>query len=497
MSIVRPHFAEEQFVGFEDLVAEQAHRDEAARRHGIGHHRWGVVAGLALAARPGGFTVEPGYAVDGYGRRLIVADLIDVDVDVDEASSWSRDVWLRLSERAAGDAVTSVCVVPSGAVDPRCPPGVPAPAYDVAPHNGAPPSGASWPVYLGWVTWDGKEVTAGDDRRVSAGLTGESVRAPSGRASLQVGAESAGDPRRFAVLTEVAPPPTDDDTPEPLTPSPQLVVNHEGDLEVYGTSDLNGDVKVIPSAHLPGEAHAGVEFGSATLPKAASPWTVYRTQIERDGRKANQLRVEIAHPGDDGDPARNRFVLGVIDQNASTPAFMPCLAVDANGKVNVHNDLEVEGLLVEGAIDADPTDPRFAAATAESFVQGSVGGANQADAFYAAEVTVTVTSEQAPFQGTTFAYKVSVEAGAAALTNGQVHVVIAIGGSQVQTTQPLNGAPFAAGSTRELALTFQVPGGTSGQALIVSAMALAIGPASNVVSDSGALERTIMQHQIG
>ncbi len=488
MTIVRPRFSEGQFLGFEDLVAEQSHRDEAARRHRIGHHRWGVVAGLDLVAQVGSFTVEPGFAVDGYGRRLIVAAPVEVDLDV--SSSGIRDVWLALSAGEGGAPASSVCLVPSGTVDPRCPPGVPATSYDGAPHDGVPPA-ASWPVYLGRVTWVGSVVTASEDRRVSAGLTGEGVRAPSGRASLQIGAESGSDPRRFAVLTEVVPPPSDDgdEAPAPLPPSPQLVVDRGGDVEVCGTSDLNGDVTVTPAAHLPRRAHAGVEFRAATLPVAAAPWSVYRTQVERDGRQVNQLRVEIAHPGDEGDPARNRFVVGVITGGA----FSPCLSVDADCRVVVHDDLEVKGLLVEGVIDADPSDPRFAAATAESFVQGSVGGANQADAFYAAEVTVTVTSDEVPVDGTTFDYTVTVEAGPAGLSNGQVHVVIGIDGNEVQTTQEANGATFAAGSTTELDLSFAVPGGTSGQDLVISAMALATGPAGNVVSDSGALEDTIQQ----
>jgi len=486
MAIVRPRFTEGQFLGFEDLVAEQTHRDEASRRHRIGHHRWGVVAGLELIARPGGFAVESGYAVDGYGRRLIVADPIGVDVD--GASSGESDVWLALSEGAAGDAVSSVCLVPAGEIDPRCPPGVTAPACDFAAHDGAPPSVASWPVYLGRVTWVGDVVTARTDRRVSAGLTGEAVQAPSGRARLQIGAESAGDADRFAVLTEVAPSPTDDDeVSAPLPPSPQLVADREGNVEVCCPSDLNGDMKVIPSAHLPTDAHAGVKFGTTDLPEAASPWTAYRTQVERAGRKVNQLRVEIAHPGDDGDPARNRFVLGVVDNGA----FTPCLSVDADCRVTVHDGLEVKGLLVEGVIDADPSDSRFAAATTESFVQGAVGGANQIDAYYAAEVMVTVTSDEAPVEGTTLDYTVAVEVGAATLGNGQVHVVIGIGDEVHTTTQERDGVTFAAGSTTELPLTFDVPGGTSGQDLVISSMALATGPAGNVVSDSGALEGTI------
>src|SRR4029077_10019980 len=44
------------------------------RRHNIAHHTWGIVRGLAIVIDPDGtLFVQPGFAIDGYGRELILS----------------------------------------------------------------------------------------------------------------------------------------------------------------------------------------------------------------------------------------------------------------------------------------------------------------------------------------------------------------------------------------------------------------------------------------
>lgn len=72
MTISRVRYRERQILRADDLNDEQEYRLTGHRRHLIGQHGWGIVHGLRLQIAPGGFVVQPGVAVDGYGRELIV-----------------------------------------------------------------------------------------------------------------------------------------------------------------------------------------------------------------------------------------------------------------------------------------------------------------------------------------------------------------------------------------------------------------------------------------
>ena len=77
------------------------------------------------------------------------------------------------------------------------------------------------------------------------------------------------------------------------------------------------------------------------------------------------LRVEIANPGAQGDPAQHRFVVGV-------PGADPVLTVQATGAVTLHaNALTVEGLVVQGPAKPDPADPRVARAMIDKWLTWS------------------------------------------------------------------------------------------------------------------------------
>src|SRR5258707_12483604 len=65
------------------------------RRHNIAHHTWGIVSGLQLTVEDGNFYVQPGMAIDGYGRELILPQKQSLSnkVFVDKATA-ELDVWL-------------------------------------------------------------------------------------------------------------------------------------------------------------------------------------------------------------------------------------------------------------------------------------------------------------------------------------------------------------------------------------------------------------------
>src|SRR5689334_3787102 len=91
---VRPRFRERQVLRAADLEAEQAYLIAARRRHNIGQHGWGIVQGLEIKDQPE-LMVQPGMAVDGYGRELIVTSPVTIPVEVfTELGDDALDVWL-------------------------------------------------------------------------------------------------------------------------------------------------------------------------------------------------------------------------------------------------------------------------------------------------------------------------------------------------------------------------------------------------------------------
>lgn len=81
--IKRINYYERQFLGAQDFREEQGYHIEMRRRHLIGHHRWGIVAGLQLTKdeNSGVWAVGPGMAVDAYGREIYVFDPEPLNVE--------------------------------------------------------------------------------------------------------------------------------------------------------------------------------------------------------------------------------------------------------------------------------------------------------------------------------------------------------------------------------------------------------------------------------
>ncbi|RYF56694.1 MAG: hypothetical protein EOO27_17640 [Comamonadaceae bacterium] len=313
---------------------------------------------------------------------------------------------------------------------------------------------------------------------------------------MQVGAESSNDTTRFAVATEqvnaTGKQAAQGQTPHiPLTT--RLAVDAAGDVSVRGTTTLGADLVIHPSQQAHADTPAGMTFAPIDEPTAASPWTFYRTQVDRNGRSVDQLRIEIAHPGEGGDPTRNRFVVGTYDKYG----FRPCLTVNADRTVIAHHDVTVDGSLRRSPSGVDRNDPRYASAAIDGFVQGFLGAAHGithriVGDLNAVALAVTVskaTDAGGPTQDESFSYTVTVtNFGSAAATNGQIHIVISIN-KLVQrhaivvpdvpdlTLEP--GIPFKED------LSFDVPENTAESELRIEALALAVGPAANVVSATG------------
>jgi hypothetical protein len=81
--IKRLSYYEKQFLRARDFQDEQAYHIEMRRRHLIAHHSWGIVVGLEIKQDPVALTwsVQPGLAIDGFGREIIVSDPEPLDLN--------------------------------------------------------------------------------------------------------------------------------------------------------------------------------------------------------------------------------------------------------------------------------------------------------------------------------------------------------------------------------------------------------------------------------
>jgi hypothetical protein len=105
--IERVHYYERQYLTAADFRAEQAYHRDMRRRHNLAHHTWGIVVGLELVEKTEGQTlsvyVQPGMAVDGYGREIIVRSPYKLDPMLfDRFNTLAhRQVWISYDESDA------------------------------------------------------------------------------------------------------------------------------------------------------------------------------------------------------------------------------------------------------------------------------------------------------------------------------------------------------------------------------------------------------------
>src|SRR5215469_15885614 len=111
--IVRLHYYERQYLGAADLEDQQTYMRDMRRRHNIGHHTWGLLTGLLMVEDPvaGDPTavdvfIQPGMAVDGFGREIIVMAPIKLDPLLFQrfANQQHRSVWISYDQELASAA---------------------------------------------------------------------------------------------------------------------------------------------------------------------------------------------------------------------------------------------------------------------------------------------------------------------------------------------------------------------------------------------------------
>ncbi len=205
----------------------------------------------------------------------------------------------------------------------------------------------------------------------------------------------------------------------------------------------------------------------AAPPVVAAPWKIYRTSIKRSKRTIRQLRIEIKNPGDKGDPALSRLLIGTRDAAGD---FNARLTMSADCTVTINGNVQVSGDLSEGPIMATATDPRFTALIANQWAKGTVIGQVTA-APGTLQVTVRDT-KTAVVPGATVnienlatSFKSTGRTGAdgnftaSGLAAGKYNIRIAAAGFNPAT---INDVEVGAGATVPVPVTLTVPVASSG-----------------------------------
>lgn len=172
--IKRVRYFERQFLGTRDFQDEQTYHIAMRRKHLIGHHRFGIVTGLGISQDSASkvWSVQPGMAVDGWGREIIV--LAPVPLDTARIMDQLRDapspaklkVWIayyieKVNLPLPGyedcdqpDQFTRVQESFRLIYADNPPMGDPTKPPDPFEKLQDDPKLAPWPVYLGTITWD-------------------------------------------------------------------------------------------------------------------------------------------------------------------------------------------------------------------------------------------------------------------------------------------------------------------------------------------------------
>lgn len=386
----RPRFYEGQYLGPEDLSAAVDYGRWAIARHDLGAHAWGIAVGLELRevdALAGGVDVyvEPGYAVDGFGRPLVVTSALPVPVDqlallrialTSGQTSAAVPVWLRYTETetaqppygfagcADGDAsgrIIEGCEVIVGErslADQRDPVTINGTSTDPTQalqtiETTAPllcdasvpfqdfPSGDDhwWLIPLGYVRWQpgspgSLQAATEDDRRATRhlrhylGVVTENVYAAGDLLRLR--------PRATMPASGTASTGTPCDDPFPHA-SGDVDLAYDATTQRVTPLELvwiEGNLRLVGDARMFG---GEIELRTADGDTGGVPMRLHRVEansvLDSGGNtlSGRDLEIRIGNIGDDG---RNRLVIGVNPAESTDPIGAK-VVVQNDGKVGI------------------------------------------------------------------------------------------------------------------------------------------------------------------
>ncbi|MEU5262218.1 hypothetical protein [Amycolatopsis sp. NPDC021455] len=364
--IARVRYFDGQYLRPQDFTDEQGYHVAMRRRHNLAGHSWGIVSGLAVKSAGAVSAIEPGLAVDGYGREIVVPRRLPVPrlPAPPPGAPPAYDVWICYDRvgsdqppdgyAACGASGTAyyrwqeqprVLVTEADSdPDPTSPPGVPDGDLDFGPERTAPEENRPWPVFLARLTpaeIAGQYLVDGTARRY-AGVVAASVVHPAGVARVD------------------------------LAPAPETVfsVRDGSDTDRF---TIGGDGLLTAPGGLRVDGELRIDTGALNLPPSASdgkePWQI--RAVEEDG--VRELQVVIA-PGGDAS-----FSIG---KSASDGRFEPALTVTGDDRVVVHGALHVAGKLTAREIATQRSDPATQALITGTMLSGIAGAAGVAAKLY-------------------------------------------------------------------------------------------------------------------
>lgn len=329
----RPHFQNGRLLRTSDFVDEQAYHLTNHRRHNATGHVWGVASGLDVVLLEGDLVVEPGSAVDGYGRDVVLGNARSLDLrGFDIRGIDAIDVWIVYDRRrvpATGqgvdllaDAAAIELTDAAQEVDPRRPPGVdPAELGPLADRPGPDDPARRWPIYLGRITRDlahpETPPVIEPHRRPFIGLVGATVETPDGSAWLTL---TTGDNPSLVVGVPGAAEGAD----------PPLTLNAEG-MQLNSHMTIDGALVLRGGSLILDPAPPAL----ATPPSDTKAWSFSHAE----DLVAHELRVAMPPAGSGA--VTNRLVIGVWKDGD----FAPSLVVDEGGTVTIAGNLIVGGQL--------------------------------------------------------------------------------------------------------------------------------------------------------
>ncbi|MBP2328885.1 hypothetical protein JOF56_009270 [Kibdelosporangium banguiense] len=335
-SAKRVQYQDHQILRLQDFTDEQDYHVAMRRRHNLSGHAWGIASGLDVILDNGNLFVQPGFAVDGYGRELVLATRIQVSsIELRTDGQFTYDLYLCYREKSTDPAQAAFDATkrdtrwtehpdifvndvpqPSVAQDPDHPPTVPACDWSFDATRPPPPADKPWPVFLARITThptDPPSFTVDSGHRRYVRVIAARVENPRKTTVVNVGL------KQFSV--EVGKSRTK--KTKVFTASAEGVAVTDGLKVAGGLTIDSGPLQFAKPAGTP-------------IPSDAQPWRMYRAETGY-----RELRVEL--PAEEDGDGPNTLAIGAWSQQEQK--FLPCLTVASDHTVTVDGTLVVRGTI--------------------------------------------------------------------------------------------------------------------------------------------------------
>lgn len=334
MTLVRPAFHDGIALTAALFGAEQTSRIDRILRHGTRGHLSGIASGLEISVSAGQIRIAPGVALmpNGHVVCLPETQVLDGPPDDGRYAVLLRD---QMMPGRRGIAISAAISLEA----------------EVAPEA----------VCLGAVIGGDDGLSRDLADRQTIGSVADRVTSPDRDVTLALGRNED-------------------------RAHPELAVSFAGEEPPFTLSRGRG-------ARLAGQFTIHVGVGNPTAlraptiqfptageaPEDASPWSLRRVPTVTDEETFDELRLELHHPGKNGDPARSRLVIGALEDAPPDAPALTGLAINAEGEATLFQDGEPAsqglnvippGRVALSPVSPDPTDPAFAVALTEAMLQG-------------------------------------------------------------------------------------------------------------------------------